>query len=178
MSYCTQVTLVLTPEGEESLRTGIANVASDALRSELRSLLDQDARRIEGTHHRQTLYFWDWMKWYPNIDGSVSWLEEALDAIPPREYVLRRLGEDEGDHDLQGDLDEHFGIRVRRFIDFNPEPDHAVESRTAHERLVEGAWLLAAAYDEGAATGHMEWEQIDEVEALVRPTLQLIDRRT
>ncbi|MEO6326390.1 MAG: hypothetical protein ABIT01_20285 [Thermoanaerobaculia bacterium] len=112
------------------------------------------------------------MKWNTSLNPAVSWLQNTLDDLPPETYFLQILDEHDGDSDLRGDLDEQFEITIPRCIDLNPEPNNTSESRTARERLVECARTLTAAYDRGAAEGHIEWDSIDEVHRLARAALR------
>jgi len=173
MGYRSQVALVLTEEAEATLRTRVAALEPTTLRTDLMALLDRDALRLASTRHHQTLYFWDWRNWR-RTDGVVSWLTDILDSLSCEAYLLRVLGEDDGDNRIDGELEDTFRVSVRRFIDLDPDPDVLFQSRTAYERLLDSARVLSTARERAASDRHIEWQRIDEAHALSGPALRFL----
>ena len=122
MGYYSQVVLVLTAAAEEGLeqaRLAAAPEVQDAL-----TVLFEDpsVQRLVHPTSGQILHFWDWCKW-DDDDPDSQWLLCWLGDRPFTEFRYRRVGEDDGDADELGLLDDTFDLHVVRLLEFSaPDP--------------------------------------------------------
>lgn len=172
MGYQSQAVLVLTDGVDRRLRSAIDGADPESLRVALRDRFNQ-ALHLASSRHGQVLYFWDWTTW--RRTGEVAqWLDAVLGDLPADAYQLRLLGERDGDDRVDGELEDAFQLASRRFLDLDPEPDTLYQPRSAYERLLDSARILAAAHEGGARDGHMDWDEIDEAHQVSRPALRFL----
>jgi len=173
MGYESQVGLALTIAEEKKLRTAAARVSLTTLRENLTQLLTTDATRFDSAHDGQVLYFWDWSKWSADREPGIAWLEARLQRLAPETYCYVRLGEDLGDYERDGALDEIFDLRAIATLDFIPAPDQP-DPLSASGALLESARQLVAAYAKGEASHSIEWEDLDAAHRLALDALRVL----
>jgi len=174
MGYESQVGLVLTTAEDKKLRQALAHVSDATLRTDVTRLLTASVSRFDSIRHRQILYYWDWSKWSPDQEPNITWLEAHLDGLDPATYVYVRLGEDLGDYERSGALDEVFDLRPIASLDFIPDPD-SPDALSASAALLAAARQLVAAYAKGEQSHSVELEDVDEAHRLALEALRVLD---
>ena len=81
MGYRSDVALVLSPQGIKELNATLDDSKiSDNTRSSLCHLLENADDKQEDTSTGSKIWYWEWIKWYPEF-SEISILEELMSDL-------------------------------------------------------------------------------------------------
>ena len=119
MGYHSEVAIVLSKTGTETLRTKLTEVDID-LRNSVNDLLGYAAQHYIDQTTGAEMWYWDWIKWYGGNFAyyeNIKFIEDTLAALENDEYRFIRIGEEYEDVELSGSFwDNPFELELVRGI--------------------------------------------------------------
>lgn len=124
MGYRSDVGLVLTKDGVETLRRRLASpeIGQEAREciEEFLAHADKHARDKENGHEA---WYWDYLKWYTDdpVDfPEVDFIEQLMAELEDEDFRFLRVGEDHDDTEVRGCFWENpFDMELLRGISFS-----------------------------------------------------------
>lgn len=118
MGYRSEVALCLDKNGKSALKEKLEE-ANKETQKIARELLAQSDKHLADSENSSELWFWDWIKWYPDYP-EIRFMENLLDQMDTENFLFIRIGEDSDDSEVQGAYwDNPFGMYLSRSIEFS-----------------------------------------------------------
>jgi len=147
MGYRSNVGLVLSKNIADKLRKTINNISLTELaknnlhitetmiRNHIKSILSSADTTYKDEETGSELYYWEWVKWYPE-SFRTSIIEDVLHDADPNEYLYIVIGEEENDIKMQGRyFDNPFGMYLIRDIHITKPKDINKNEDTYEEKV-------------------------------------------
>lgn len=118
MGYRSEVALCLNENGKNALKVMLKK-ANKKTQKIVRKFLAQSDKHLVDSESSCELWFWDWIKWYPDYP-EIKFMENLLMEMNMENFLFMRIGEDSDDSEIQGVYwDNPFGMYLSRSIEFS-----------------------------------------------------------